>query len=312
MIPVVIQLTRFLSRRALLYRVSTILPYISLIFIIHLSTTSPYLEEEQAEEHSKEYEILGLVGLASPASTPTISTATSNTANNVTPVQPPPILIPNPGIDIPAVPPTGCRNWNGLDSCPSDNVYTFPNISESRRWQTPPKGAADYEPAFQNYRDLIGYADIQYNAARTAASVIVNAASRTGETLIYSFNGANQNCNVFHVTNAFADGLNIVVTTSSGKKLALDTLYFTWQANIVTLPSDTTFNNGQKGAIVELFGWPYADITQECVFLAKAGYMGVKIWPPTESIWGSSYYEEDKQFRPWYLTYVLASHVPFT
>lgn len=29
--------------------------------------------------------------------------------------------------------------------------------------------------------------------------------------------------------------------------------------------------------------------------------MGVKIWPATEHLWGSNYYEEDKQFRPWYL-----------
>ena len=266
-----------------------------------------------------------MLGLAtSPASTPTtsittgITAATSYTtrpvgsANSVTPVQPPPILIPSPGTGAPAVPPVGCKNWNGLDSCSSDHVYTFPNLSESRRWQTQPEGAADYEPAFQNYRDLIGYADVQYNAARTAAAVVVNAASRTGEMLTYSFNGASQSSNVFHVTDASADGLDIVVTTSSGKKLTLDTLYFIWQANHVAPPSGTTFSNGQKGAIVELFGWPYADIAQECIFLANAGYMGVKIWPPTESLWGSSHYEKDKQFRPWYLTYVPASHAPFT
>jgi len=35
---------------------------------------------------------------------------------------------------------------------------------------------------------------------------------------------------------------------------------------------------------VELFGWPYEDIEQECDFLAKAGYMGVKVFPPQESL----------------------------
>jgi hypothetical protein len=41
------------------------------------------------------------------------------------------------------------------------------------------------------------------------------------------------------------------------------------------------FEGGQKGAIVELFGWPYRDIEQECAtFLGKAGYLGVKIAPP--------------------------------
>ncbi len=34
-----------------------------------------------------------------------------------------------------------------------------------------------------------------------------------------------------------------------------------------------------RGAIVELFGWPYDDIAKECEMLGKAGYMGVKIFP---------------------------------
>jgi alpha-amylase len=37
---------------------------------------------------------------------------------------------------------------------------------------------------------------------------------------------------------------------------------------------------GQKGGIVEMFGWPYADVAQECEFLGKAGWMGVKVFPP--------------------------------
>ena len=241
---------------------------------------------------------------ASSTTTPTVVGTTTTPvvvpSGNVTPAQPPSILLSNPGTETPATPPTGCGNWNGLDNCAAGDVYTFPKTAESRRWQTPPQGAADYVSTFQNYRDLIGYADIQYNSARTAAAVVVNAASRTGEVLTYSFNGASQSSNSFQITNSFASGLDIVVTSASGKKLTLDTLYFVWQANTVTPPSGATFNNGQKGAIVELFGWPYADIAQECAFLAKAGYMGVKIWPPTESIWGSNYYEADNQFRPWY------------
>lgn len=241
------------------------------------------------------------------STTTTSTTSVVVPSGNVTPVQPPSILLSNPGSETPATPPTGCGNWNGLDNCASGDVYTLPNSAESRRWQTPPQGAWDYVSTFQNYRDLIGYADIQYNSARNAAVVVVNVASRTGESLTYSFNGASQSSNSFQVTNAFTSGLDIIVTSSSGKKLNLDTVYFTWQANAVNPPSGATFNNGQKGAIVELFGWPYADIAQECAFLAKAGYMGVKIWPPTESIWGSHYYEPDNQFRPWYFVYVFPS-----
>jgi alpha-amylase len=37
------------------------------------------------------------------------------------------------------------------------------------------------------------------------------------------------------------------------------------------------YRNGQKGAIVELFGWPYGDIAQECTKLAAYGYLGFKV-----------------------------------
>lgn len=58
--------------------------------------------------------------------------------------------------------------------------------------------------------------------------------------------------------------------------------YFVWDAPAINR-SET--NGGQKVAIVELFGWPYADIEKECVFLGKAGYGGVRIWPPSGE-WG--------------------------
>ena len=39
----------------------------------------------------------------------------------------------------------------------------------------------------------------------------------------------------------------------------------------------TINNNGQKGAIAGLFGWPYEDIVEESDFLKLEGYLGVKI-----------------------------------
>lgn len=57
---------------------------------------------------------------------------------------------------------------------------------------------------------------------------------------------------------------------------------FVWQHPAVNQSDE--YKNGQKGAVVELFGWPYADVQQECEFLGKAGYMGVKVYPPQESI----------------------------
>lgn len=37
------------------------------------------------------------------------------------------------------------------------------------------------------------------------------------------------------------------------------------------------YHVGQKGAIVELFGWPHADVKAECKKLGELGYLGVKV-----------------------------------
>jgi alpha-amylase len=158
-----------------------------------------------------------------------------------------------------------------------------------RRWQTPAEGGPAYDPSFGTYRDLVGYADIQYNSARTAAAVVVNAASRTGETLKYSFNGGSATTsNVFQVDSSLSSSLAIAISTSSGKTLILDSINFIWQ-NAPLTAAQSSFQNGQKGGIAELFGWPWVDVGKECAFLGKAGYMGVKIWPPNEHVWGSNY-----------------------
>ncbi|KAH7020490.1 glycoside hydrolase superfamily [Ilyonectria destructans] len=202
---------------------------------------------------------------------------------------------------------SGCENFNGKDSCASGTTYTVPDSAENRRWQTPPKGDTAYFDTFQSYRSLTGYADIQYSSSKTSAAVVVNCLSRTDETLTYSFNGANQSSNVYQATQSTKGGLSIAVYGSSGSVLTLDPLYFLWE-NAAIAGGQSSFTDGQKGAIVELFGWPYADIAKECSFLSKAGYMGLKIWPPQEHVWGSNYYEPDNQFRPWYFVYQPVSY----
>lgn len=186
-------------------------------------------------------------------------------------------------------------------------MYTVPDAAENRRWQTPPKGDAAYVDSFQSYRSLTGYADIQYSASKTKAAVTVNALSRQNESLIYNFNGVNQTSNIYQASSTYSkDGLTITVYGSLGSQLLLDPLYFMWEN--VAVNAQNLFNGGQKGALVELFGWPYNDVASECQFLGQAGYMGVKIWPPQEHVWGSYYYEPDGQFRPWYFLYQPVSY----
>ncbi|KAF3219913.1 hypothetical protein TWF679_010369 [Orbilia oligospora] len=206
--------------------------------------------------------------------------------------------------EAPATSPSGCGNFNGRDSC---SLGSFPDSSENRRWQTPPQSDPQYISSFQSYGKLVGYADIQYNSARTAAVVVINCLSKTGASLTYYVNNVAQTSNLVQVSSANTGGLNIRVTDSTGGSLTLETLYFLWE-NPAISGGQSNFNDGQKGAIVELFGWPYDDVAKECAFLSKAGYMGVKIWPPQEHVWGSNYYETDKQFRPWYFVYQPVSY----
>jgi alpha-amylase len=81
------------------------------------------------------------------------------------------------------------------------------------------------------------------------------------------------------------DALTLKVKVTSDSKeyeITVEPTNFVWQANPVK--QSDNYKNGQKGAIVELFGWPYADIKQECAFLGQAGYMGVKVFPPNEAL----------------------------
>ena len=66
--------------------------------------------------------------------------------------------------------------------------------------------------------------------------------------------------------------------SSNGCTLTLDDVDFMW--NNPAVSDRPVFQGGQRGAIVELFGWPYKDIALECEALAKMGYMAVKVFPP--------------------------------
>jgi alpha-amylase len=127
---------------------------------------------------------------------------------------------------------------------------------------------------------------------------VINAASRTKEALTYSFNGGSSTpSNTFQVTSSLSTSLQMTISTSSGKSLTLDPINFIWQ-NVALTAAQSSFHNGQKGGIVELFGWPWVDVGKECAFLGRAGFMGVKIWPPNEHVWGSNYVSS-VVFPPW-------------
>ena len=66
------------------------------------------------------------------------------------------------------------------------------------------------------------------------------------------------------------------------------------------------FESGKKGAIVDLFGWPYNDIAEECDFLGVAGYLGVKISVPYETILTYNTVENDGLNPYWYTSQTVS------
>lgn len=56
-----------------------------------------------------------------------------------------------------------------------------------------------------------------------------------------------------------------------------------------------------------MFGWPYADIKQECEFLGNAGWMGVKVFPPQEQVM-SNEWPQNGELNPWWFYYQPVSY----
>ena len=99
--------------------------------------------------------------------------------------------------------------------------------------------------------------------------------------------------------------VQITVNASDGTSIALEPVDFVWNApEIVRAGGD--FRNGQKGAIVEMFGWPDDAIAKECDFLSQAGYLGVKLFPHQEQLMSSEPFQN--VLNPWYFMYQPVSY----
>ena len=212
-----------------------------------------------------------------------------------------------------------CDNFNGLDSCLHGQQVDYPAENEVRRWQTPPRDHKLYKsPQWQDYRDLQGYASVQYNADLSAATVdVITFQRESGRKLMFQFGknakwtpSPSKQVLKSDFANDEDEGLAITVKLVAGNKkgkdalLELDSVYFVWQNPEIDAPHT---NNGQKGAIVELFGWPYNDVAKECEHLGKAGYMGVKVATVHEHV-VSWHYLQNGELNPWFLTYQPVSY----
>eukprot|EP00475_Leptophrys_vorax_P043134 TRINITY_DN819_c0_g1_i1.p1 TRINITY_DN819_c0_g1~~TRINITY_DN819_c0_g1_i1.p1 ORF type:complete len:489 (-),score=127.58 TRINITY_DN819_c0_g1_i1:58-1524(-) len=91
-----------------------------------------------------------------------------------------------------------------------------------------------------------------------------------------------------------------------GSKLVLDPVDFVWNAPAVVPKHSGDYRNGQKGAIVELFGWPHKDVEAECADIAQYGYMGVRVFPAMEQVMSDEPFNND--MNPWYFMYQPVSY----
>ena len=87
-------------------------------------------------------------------------------------------------------------------------------------------------------------------------------------------------------------------------RLDLEDEYFIWDNPEISLSEE--YENGLRGSIVELFGWPYEDIAEECEFIGHVGYLGVKIYSPNEHILTYDTVEDNVINPWWYITHTVS------
>mmetsp|Transcript_90898 Transcript_90898/g.283187 ORF Transcript_90898/g.283187 Transcript_90898/m.283187 type:complete len:639 (+) Transcript_90898:53-1969(+) len=201
----------------------------------------------------------------------------------------------------------GCQIYKE-NQCSGNAIETSPSF-EDHRWFTPVKGDEGYQASFQDYGKLVAHAHVTYSdSSMTAASVEVIALHKDKSAkLTYVFAGKEQDSS----QASFAKGdsqkgpLSIAVKASDGSHIDLEPVDFRWNAAEIA-DREGDYRKGQKGAVVEMFGWPHADVEKECADLAKMGYMGVKVFPVQEQILSTEPF--NNVMNPWYFMYQPVSY----
>ena len=213
-----------------------------------------------------------------------------------------------------------CSNLNGEYGCNGDQ-REYPTEWDERTFQTPPRDdpLGNYRETYQDMSLLVGYSQLLYSSDKKICTINfitrVNPKLGTEGTdykILYTFAGREQESSSFTITsaNSYPNGMAISarVVDMNGNQLAkleLEDEYFLWDNPTVNQGSQ--YEKKKKGAIVEMFGWPYDDIAEECDFLATAGYMAVKVFPASEHILTFDTVE-DGELNPWWFIYQPVSY----
>jgi hypothetical protein len=202
---------------------------------------------------------------------------------------------------------SGCEIFREESCIDKTQFHANPSV-EQKRWQTPKSGTDKYQSSFQDYHTLVGYADIIYiNTDRRSADVCLETKHRQSTSVVftYFFDGVAQTTKCKRYTSAYTGILLAVVAGSDGSSIELPEIDFVWNAKTLTNRLGD-YRKGQKGAVAEMFGWPHKDIKEECEFLGKAGYLGVKLFPVHEQLMSTQPFEN--AMNPWYFMYQPVSY----
>ena len=202
-----------------------------------------------------------------------------------------------------------CNSFNNEYACGSSTVDW-----DNRCFQTPPKNSESYKETYQDMYYLVGYARLKYYSNKTICNITfitkINTEKlsliSTNFKILYKFGSIEQEENYIILNSEndiYPDGLNIsakiidINTEIILASLVLEEEYLIWE-NPPIIQDNKIYDKGQKGTIVELFGWPFDDIAEECDILKVAGYLGVKITPPNEHVLTEDWIEEGG-LNPW-------------
>ncbi|KAI5503757.1 alpha-amylase family [Trichomonas vaginalis G3] len=207
------------------------------------------------------------------------------------------------------------NQYDALPNCQIYQSFSCKNRQQSamdsqyfdNRWNTPKRGEDRWKPGFQDMSTLAGYSQLKYSAGMKSCTVNIITKTSRKLDLTYYFDGIPQNTNSKVYDSSYNKILKVKVIAATGETLILDDIDFAWNAApLKQRNNDQRYRNGQKGAIVELFGWPDDDIAEECKTIAEAGYLGVKIFPHQEQLMSSQPYEWE--LNPWYFMYQPVSY----
>jgi len=192
------------------------------------------------------------------------------------------------------------------NQCKGNVIVSDPEVAESR-WFTPLKGDPDYQKSFQDYGLLVAHAHVTYTDPEMHSATVEIIAKHKDNTigLTYVFDGKKQATSSASFSTEQLGPLSIQVQGSDGSIVQLEPVDFAWNAPPVRSRGGD-YRNGQKGAIVEMFGWPHSQIEQECKSLATMGYLGVKIFPAQEQVLSSQPF--NSFINPWYFMYQPVSY----